>query len=122
VNLSAYKDFEDHTNAEDIDDEIETLEVRSVQNLVSKALEGDVQGSDKLLLRLYSSGGFTASYILNNSFEIISNDAKISKSLKYDLLARIGEYVSRLNRGSDELLQMRCFLVSLGRCKFIATK
>jgi replication factor C small subunit len=120
-NLVVYKDCSEHINANDIDLDIVTLEFMSIKNLLEKAVDGNSKEFDKLLLQLYRSGGFNVDEILNKSFDVFA-EMKLDQLLKYNLIEQIGIYEDRINRGSDELLQMRCYLNSLARCKLEAQK
>lgn len=115
--LTVYKDFSNHINEEDIDSDKKTLEFKNIKNLIDKALECDIQACDRLLFQLYNMGSFNVKDILNQSFEIIRDDKQLAQSLKYELIEQIGIYEARIDQGSDELLQVRCFLSSLGYCK-----
>jgi small-conductance mechanosensitive channel len=116
INLTVYKDAHNHINEEDIDEDMETLDLLDIKNLLDKALESNIQEFDESLLHLYGAGEFDIDDILNQSFEIIKNSEKYNEILKYDLIEQIGIYKSRIDQGNDELLQIRCFLGSLRRC------
>jgi replication factor C small subunit len=116
INLTVYKDSYNHINVEDIEEDMKTLELMDIENLLNKVFEGNIQEYDKILLQLYGTGEFDANEILNQFFETIKNDKKYNEVLKHDLFEQIGIYKSRIDQGNDELLQMRCFLSALRRC------
>lgn len=116
INLTVYKDSNNHINVEDIDEDMKTLELMNIENLLDKVFEGNIQEYDKVLLQLYETGEFDADYILNHLFETIKNNKIYNEVLKHDLIEQIGIYKSRIDQGNDELLQMRCFLSALRRC------
>lgn len=87
---------------------------QTVKLLLEKVFSGDISGSEEQLRSLYSDG-YRAINIFNGIIKVIDNDPDIEKTIKQDLIDQTGLYEWRISQGSNELLQMRCYLNSLGR-------
>ncbi len=87
---------------------------RAVKLLLEDVFAGDISGSEEHLRSLYRDG-YRAISIFNEIIKVIDNDPNIEKSVKQDLIDQTGLYEWRISQGSNELLQMRCYLNSLGK-------
>jgi len=87
---------------------------RAVKLLLEDVFSGDVSGSEEHLRSLYRDG-YRAISIFNEIIKVIDNDPNIEKAVKQDLIDQTGLYEWRISQGSNELLQMRCYLNSLGK-------
>jgi len=87
---------------------------QTVKLLLADVFAGDIPGSEERLYSLYRDG-YRAISIFNEIIKVIDNDPHIEKAVKQDLIDQTGLYECRIAQGSNELLQMRCYLNSLGR-------
>ncbi len=87
---------------------------KTVKLLLEKVFAGDISGSEEQLRSLYIDG-YRAINIFTGIIKVIDNDPDIEKTIKQNLIDQTGLYEWRISQGSNELLQMRCYLNSLGR-------
>ncbi len=87
---------------------------KTIKLLLENVFAGDISGSEEQLRSLYRDG-YRAISIFNEIIKVIDNDPHIEKAVKQDLIDQTGLYEWRISQGSNELLQMRCYLNSLGR-------
>ncbi|MPM66886.1 hypothetical protein SDC9_113798 [bioreactor metagenome] len=87
---------------------------QTVKLLLDDVFAGDISGSEERLHNLYRDG-YRAINIFNEIIKAIDNNPHIEKAVKQDLIDQTGLYEWRISQGSNELLQMRCYLNSLGR-------
>lgn len=90
------------------------IDDQAVKLLLENVFAGDASGSEERLRNLYRDG-YRAINIFNEIIRVIENDPGIEKAIKQDLIDQTGLYEWRISQGSNELLQMRCYLNSLGR-------
>lgn len=89
---------------------------QTVKLLLESVFAGDISGSEERLRSLYHNG-YRAINIFNGILKVIDKDPHIDKAVKQDLIDQTGLYEWRISQGSNELLQMRCYLNSIGRTK-----
>jgi replication factor C small subunit len=93
---------------------ISSLEIEGIESLIQKAFAGDIEEYEKKLDKLFD-GGFRATEMLSTILDFISKDKKIEKPLKQALINQTGNYEWRIRQGSNESLQMRCYVNALSR-------
>lgn len=90
------------------------IDDQAVKLLLENVFAGDASGSEEQLRNLYRDG-YRSINIFNEIIKVIDDDPHIEKAVKQDLIDQTGLYEWRISQGSNELLQMRCYLNSLGR-------
>lgn len=76
------------------------------------ALKGDIIKYEERLFALYYDGGFRAEEILDEMLSIVDG-LKAPVNVKKNIVWKMGDYNWRISQGSNELLQLRCFLREL---------
>jgi DNA polymerase III delta prime subunit len=95
-----------------VEPDMQAIKDEDVRELLQKAITGDLEGFETQLYRLYYNGGFCASELLEALLGEI-NKLHIEPEIKQALIIQTAKYDWRLSQGSNELLQMRCYLGTL---------
>lgn len=111
-NLETFHDEDEKITLDLIESSQHFLQTNHAEILLKSALNNDIQSYEKLLFTLYYEGGFDPEEILD-SILTLTNEGSYPPSI----IPLIGEYDWRISQGASPLLQLRCFLKSLGDLK-----
>jgi replication factor C small subunit len=93
---------------------INSPELHAIEHMLQKVFAGDVEGYETELDKLFSRGS-SAAEMLSTILDLIRKDKEIEISLKQALINQTGVYEYRISQGSNESLQMFCYLNSLNQ-------
>lgn len=110
--LSTYQQESDIITLETVKLDMPKVATNDSKTILDAALRGDIKTYEEHLFLLYYDNGFASEEILDSILSLIDTYNFTSIQRK-NLIHLIGEYNWRISQGSNELLQMRCFLRTL---------
>lgn len=107
--LESYIEEDIHVTLDIVQQDLVFVDDEDAKFILSAALQGDINKYEDRLFKLYYDGGFSSDEILDSMLNGL-DQYSLSIESKKKLIYNMGEYNWRMSQGSNELLQMRCFL------------
>jgi replication factor C small subunit len=111
-NIEVYVNSDNHISMALVGPDMQAIKDEDARELLQKAITGDLEGFETQLYRLYYNGGFCAQELLESLLSEI-NRLHLEPEIKQALMIQTAKYDWRISQGSNELLQMRCYLGTL---------
>lgn len=110
--LETYIQEEETITLQIVKEDMPILADKNAKVIFDAGLRGDIKTYEEQLFVLYYDNGFASEEILDTILSLIDTYNFTIQQRKH-LIYLIGEYNWRISQGSNELLQMRCFLKTL---------
>jgi len=107
--LSTYIQESETITLDMVQDDMPIVDNTDSKAILDAALRGDIKTYEERLFMLYYDNGFASEEILDSILSLIDT-YNFTAAQRKSLIYLIGEYNWRISQGSNELLQMRCFL------------
>jgi replication factor C small subunit len=110
--VEVYVDVNNKISYDFVASDLQLVKDEDMKELLFKAFRGDIEAYQMQLFRLYYDGGFCAPELLEGLLaEIVKLD--VTPKVKQALIIHTAEYDWRISQGSNDLLQMQCYLGTL---------